>query len=94
MKILEIHNRYLSMGGEDLIVDHISKTLSLRHESCQLFRNNKEWKKNRTPRVSGRRQFRSIKIVNLLIISLRLVMSDDISLLCNYYFNPIQAIGS
>ena len=49
MKILEIHNRYLSMGGEDLIVDHISQTLSLRHEICRFIRSSQEWKEPGPP---------------------------------------------
>lgn len=32
-----------------MIVDHISKTLSLRHQTCQFFRSSKEWKEPGAP---------------------------------------------
>lgn len=49
MKILIIHNQYLSIGGEDFIVDQITRLLATRHETQCLIRCSKEWKEPGAP---------------------------------------------
>lgn len=92
MRILQIHNRYLHRGGEDLAVDEIASVLGTRHEIRQCLFSSCDWAGKTAPSKpeQGFRMFHNPDSVELVLKNHQ-EWKPDLWLLHNLY--PVASPG-